>query len=192
MRPQLSVHVPDEDSPRRPDDADDESSHGRWGKYSPGALLEKTASFTAKLAKGTASTITNTPSHIRNVGERMKGRSSVEPTKRAAQDAQYRSATMVHQSELATEASAKFDAGQTRVIHFNPGGESYADAVHETNRVVTAKYNIVTFLPIFLFEMFSRVAYLYFLIQVRQQPCQGMPFLLQQSHADCTLSSCHY
>ena len=35
----------------------------------------------------------------------------------------------------------------------------------QTNKVVTSKYNIVTFLPIFLFEMFSRVAYLYFLIQ---------------------------
>lgn len=31
--------------------------------------------------------------------------------------------------------------------------------------MVTAKYNIITFLPIFLFEMFSRVAYLYFLLQ---------------------------
>ena len=35
-----------------------------------------------------------------------------------------------------------------------------------SNRVVTSKYNIITFLPIFLFEMFSRVAYLYFLLQV--------------------------
>ncbi len=35
-----------------------------------------------------------------------------------------------------------------------------------TNRVVTAKYNVLTFLPIFLFEMFSRLAYLYFLLQV--------------------------
>lgn len=34
------------------------------------------------------------------------------------------------------------------------------------NSITTSKYNIVTFLPIFLFEMFSRVAYLYFLAQV--------------------------
>jgi len=34
------------------------------------------------------------------------------------------------------------------------------------NGVKTAKYNVVTFLPIFLFEMFSRAAYLYFLLQV--------------------------
>lgn len=33
--------------------------------------------------------------------------------------------------------------------------------------MVTSKYNIVTFLPIFLLEMFSRVAYLYFLLQVK-------------------------
>jgi Phospholipid-translocating ATPase N-terminal len=33
------------------------------------------------------------------------------------------------------------------------------------NSISTSKYNPVTFLPIFLFEMFSRVAYLYFLIQ---------------------------
>ena len=34
------------------------------------------------------------------------------------------------------------------------------------NGISTAKYNVATFLPLFLFEMFSRVAYLYFLIQV--------------------------
>ena len=33
------------------------------------------------------------------------------------------------------------------------------------NSITTSKYNVVTFLPIFLFEMFSRVAYLYFLAQ---------------------------
>lgn len=35
----------------------------------------------------------------------------------------------------------------------------------ETNKVVTSKYNVATFLPLFLFEMFSRAAYLYFLLQ---------------------------
>lgn len=38
------------------------------------------------------------------------------------------------------------------------------------NGIKTAKYNPVTFAPIFLFEMFSRAAYLYFLIQVRPSP----------------------
>ena len=37
---------------------------------------------------------------------------------------------------------------------------------HAHNGIKTAKYNVVTFLPIFLFEMFSRAAYLYFLLQV--------------------------
>ena len=37
------------------------------------------------------------------------------------------------------------------------------------NDIKTAKYNLVTFLPIFLCEVFSRAAYLYFLLQVRDQ-----------------------
>lgn len=56
-----------------------------------------------------------------------------------------------------------------RFIHYHPHHDHAADQQHiiitETNKVVTSKYNVVTFLPIFLFEMFSRVAYLYFLIQ---------------------------
>ena len=35
-----------------------------------------------------------------------------------------------------------------------------------TNRVSTAKYNIFTFIPKFLFVMFSRAAYFYFLVQM--------------------------
>ena len=67
----------------------------------------------------------------------------------------------------------------TRTIHFGPdaaNGESgFAD-----NTIKTAKYNVATFLPIFLFEMFSRVAYLYFLLQARprlaipQQHCMQL------------------
>ena len=34
------------------------------------------------------------------------------------------------------------------------------------NSIKTAKYNVITFVPTFLVEMFSRVAYLYFLAQV--------------------------
>ena len=36
---------------------------------------------------------------------------------------------------------------------------------YASNRVSTTKYNPITFLPRFLFEMFSRVAYFYFLVQ---------------------------
>jgi len=39
------------------------------------------------------------------------------------------------------------------------------DDAYCSNAIITAKYNVVTFLPIFLFKMFSRVAYLYFLLQ---------------------------
>lgn len=55
------------------------------------------------------------------------------------------------------------DDDQWRTIFLDGG---YANDGFCSNRVVTAKYNVVTFLPIFLFEMFSRLAYLYFLLQV--------------------------
>lgn len=55
-------------------------------------------------------------------------------------------------------------AGNSRVIY---GGQGCMDIQKSycSNSIHTAKYNIVTFLPIFLFTMFSRVAYLYFLSQ---------------------------
>jgi hypothetical protein len=58
----------------------------------------------------------------------------------------------------------KNDTTGPRVVPLN-GGEELEG--HVPNSVRTAKYNVVTFLPIFLWEMFSRVAYLYFLVQVR-------------------------
>jgi len=73
----------------------------------------------------------------------------------------------------ATGAAAAGASGQApdggkdgaRVIHYCARTGTETNTITETNRVVTSKYNIVTFLPIFLFEMFSRVAYLYFLFQ---------------------------
>jgi hypothetical protein len=50
----------------------------------------------------------------------------------------------------------------SRVVLLGPGAR-LPPAV--SNAVRTAKYNPVTFLPRFLFEMFSRAAYLYFLLQ---------------------------
>ena len=46
---------------------------------------------------------------------------------------------------------------------------------HVPNSIRTAKYNAITFFPIFLIEMFGRVAYLYFLAQV--------PSLLEKAHS---------
>ena len=36
---------------------------------------------------------------------------------------------------------------------------------YKGNSIRTSKYNLVTFLPFFLYAMFSRIAYLYFLCQ---------------------------
>lgn len=41
---------------------------------------------------------------------------------------------------------------------------------YKGNSIRTSKYNIITFLPFFLYFMFSRVAYLYFLTQVGSNP----------------------
>lgn len=53
--------------------------------------------------------------------------------------------------------------GPSRVVHL---GSSAVNEDFTGNVIKTAKYNVATFLPIFLFEMFSRAAYLYFLLQV--------------------------
>ena len=53
----------------------------------------------------------------------------------------------------------------TRTIHFGPDATN-GESGFVDNTIKTAKYNVATFLPIFLFEMFSRAAYLYFLLQV--------------------------
>ena len=62
---------------------------------------------------------------------------------------------------------------RTRVVYIDQAQQRETGRTFESNRVVTSKYNIITFLPIFLFEMFSRVAYLYFLLQARR----GRPLL---------------
>lgn len=40
-----------------------------------------------------------------------------------------------------------------------------------SNEIRTAKYNLFTFFPRFLFEMFKRAAYMYFLLQVGAPGC---------------------
>ena len=56
--------------------------------------------------------------------------------------------------------------------HHSPGGDTHHSHHHHrqqrfcSNRISTAKYNLFTFLPKFLFMMFSRAAYFYFLVQM--------------------------
>ena len=54
--------------------------------------------------------------------------------------------------------------GSSRFVGLNkqPDGPPQKFA---NNRIRTAKYNVVTFFPYFLYEMFKRAAYLYFLLQ---------------------------
>ena len=54
-------------------------------------------------------------------------------------------------------------AGASRTVQLEGGRAAEGFA---TNDIKTAKYNPATFLPKFLWEMFSRAAYLYFLFQV--------------------------
>ncbi len=43
------------------------------------------------------------------------------------------------------------------------------------NNVTSAKYTLLSFAPVFLFETFSRVAYLYFLLQASLSWCGARP-----------------
>lgn len=104
------------------------------------------------------------------MSHRMTSRTSVDPYSRAAESVKYLSSIVQRESNSDEKAPKTKDGREDgfREIHFepkesqNPNLEAFQ---RENNRVVTSKYNIVTFLPIFLFEMFTRVAYLYFLIQ---------------------------
>jgi len=60
--------------------------------------------------------------------------------------------------------SGRQEQPESRQIQKNLGEEQIQKRF-VGNSITTSKYNIVTFIPIFLFEMFSRVAYLYFLAQ---------------------------
>ena len=64
----------------------------------------------------------------------------------------------------------------TRRIRLGPGAvnEGYVG-----NSIRTAKYNILTFLPMFLWTMIKRVAYLYFFFQARTP--QNLIFCLSRN-----------
>ena len=59
------------------------------------------------------------------------------------------------------------------------------------NSIRTSKYNILTFLPLFLIFMFKRVAYLYFLTQVLSQLSHAIPLSWKaQPYLTCGVSLC--
>ena len=59
-------------------------------------------------------------------------------------------------------AASASSSSSHRSVRIGPGAHNPTAA---GNAVKTAKYNPITFLPLFLFSMFSRAAYLYFLSQ---------------------------
>ena len=61
---------------------------------------------------------------------------------------------------------------ETRRIRLGPGAlnEGYVG-----NSIRTAKYNIITFLPFFLWTMIKRVAYLYFFFQASATSQHALP-----------------
>jgi len=78
------------------------------------------------------------------------------------------------------EAAAGPSDGQQRRVRL---GHSAANPGFADNSIRTSKYNILTFLPIFLFTMFSRVAYLYFAAQVL--PRAPLPLPHRQTRGRC-------
>ncbi|KAL6774620.1 hypothetical protein ACKKBG_A25695 [Auxenochlorella protothecoides x Auxenochlorella symbiontica] len=128
------------------------SSSSSRNKFSPGAVLNKM--MPRQLTRVTSSAV-------------ARLRSSVDPRKQAALRAELQSNLERTDTPKVTKGDSRNGAAaqQLRVIHFDPQGGTTVDGKTPSNRVVTSKYNPITFLPIFLFEMFSRVAYLYFLLQ---------------------------
>lgn len=171
----LRVEVPggDNENTSHPSDGNNggpESS--RWTRY----LQSPSQVFGQAVEKAKLTSKKNGPSPSE------RSRTSVDPYRRAAMDAQYRTdLSLQHESTPATTPAASGFGGwrggkgkgtgsggkeqEYREIHFHPLAGPVPAPIPETNRVVTSKYNVITFIPIFLFEMFSRVAYLYFLIQ---------------------------
>jgi hypothetical protein len=161
-KPDLRVEVAPETSEEASSTGDTTAtSSSVWSKYSPAGLLAKSSTQFKRLTTRKESKGAATPAP-RTAGTRPS-RTTVSPLARAAIDA--RAMSLRFLKERADSGGGGGDGTDVRIIFFDPQAEDM-NTVDVTNRVVTHKYNIVTFLPIFLFEMFSRTAYLYFLIQV--------------------------
>ena len=87
-------------------------------------------------------------------------------------------ALLAQEVELQRLGLADLPGGNaTRLVHHNT--ELGHPRTFATNSVTTAKYNVATFLPRFLFEVFSQVAYFYFLVQVRVDPSHTLPSIAE-------------
>ena len=105
------------------------------------------------------------------------------------------SATNVSRVHLLSHQSYRGKWHPTRSSPWRRLGPNALNEGYKGNSIRTSKYNIITFLPFFLYFMFSRVAYLYFLGQVSCIP-ERFPLLLQPpilhptSRAGCITSLC--
>ncbi|DBA65766.1 hypothetical protein WJX79_001197 [Trebouxia sp. C0005] len=91
-------------------------------------------------------------------------RESVDPVKMAA-DTAYRRRTKDLETLTEDGEQKAPAASDSRTVDLAGGQPADKTLGFATNNIKTAKYNLLTFFPIFLFEMFSRAAYLYFLAQ---------------------------
>ena len=88
--------------------------------------------------------------------------------------------------QLSAQLSKTPVAGASRTVPLEGGHPAEGFAA---NDIKTAKYNVATFVPIFFWEMFSRVAYLYFLLQARAL-CPTQHLIAQ--YAAGFVSSCYW
>lgn len=157
----LRVEIPEEEAlqfgvQQEPPPSENGSSTSR--RKSPGTIIREAASWIGLTRTPRQQSAGSLPAAA--AARPGSGRMSVNPLARAAADAKY--ATTVDRGDSGKELGA---GERTRIIYSDRQRRAAGGHEFVSNRVVTSKYNIVTFLPIFLFEMFSRVAYLYFLLQ---------------------------
>eukprot|EP00891_Asterochloris_glomerata_P000836 jgi/Astpho2/836/Aster-00685 len=124
-------------------------------KLAPAYVLRQTMKG-ARSAAGKMDGLTKRPSLRRD---------SVDPIKMAAGQASRETRRRTKELDALPEEEKITAPGASRTVHLAFGEPADKKEKLAGNNIRTAKYNVITFLPIFLFEMFSRVAYLYFLAQ---------------------------
>eukprot|EP01025_Chloroclados_australasicus_P031044 TRINITY_DN3132_c0_g4_i1.p1 TRINITY_DN3132_c0_g4~~TRINITY_DN3132_c0_g4_i1.p1 ORF type:complete len:1356 (-),score=176.40 TRINITY_DN3132_c0_g4_i1:580-4509(-) len=133
---------------------------GRQQKSNPNGDKEKQQQPKEEQAQQQQLGSSSTPGHRR--------RESVNPLSRAASTAATFSQRAVKQDEEVdnyANLGGHQDGGRVVYLNIPEQEDPKYRKQFANNSITTSKYNILTFLPIFLFEMFSRLAYLYFLAQ---------------------------